>query len=311
MKTMKQIWRITALLGVAFAFAGVSQAFAVWGNSTYSNWRDVSSAMPVGETPHGNYTTTSQKCKVCHAVHNAAPAGERLLRSTTSNACSYCHITNNVSDYVVYGGKQTNYSGSDFQNAHNTGVAGTLNNGCSDCHTVHAAYDLLTANTGLAGDDLGDKLLTGDKVFDEFNFNYDELAREPLSTDTYDTALTKWCTKCHMSGGSGAYVYYANSYYLGINTHVMKSVSTTYTLASGETTQVAWSSSAQCSSCHVSQYRDGSHAWPHYTSGARFLVSADPYSAVTTAAVTAGNTKIDGVCLRCHRTATRGVGVTW
>lgn len=307
MMSMKHILRLTALLAVACALlvAGTSMAFAAWGNSTYASWKDISAAMP-GQSPHGNYTTSSQKCKVCHSVHNASPTGEALLMSTVSDACAYCHVSAKVSTYVVYGGVQGNYSGQDFQNAHNTGVAGTLQNGCADCHSVHAAYSQMTANNLLT-----EKILKGDRVFDDFNFNYDELAREPLSTDSYATALTKWCTKCHMSGTAGNYVYYANSYYLGINTHVMKDFSTTYALASGETTQVAWSTTAECSSCHTNQYGDGSHAWPHYTAGARFLVSADPYNAVGQTATPINQTKMDGVCLRCHRDTTRGVGVTW
>ena len=30
---------------------------------------------PHGNSPHGNYTTTTVKCVVCHAVHYAAPGG--------------------------------------------------------------------------------------------------------------------------------------------------------------------------------------------------------------------------------------------
>lgn len=49
---------------------------------------------PVGGTsPHAGWTTTSDQCKYCHAVHKAT--GNRfLLRSSNSryNDCAYCHL---------------------------------------------------------------------------------------------------------------------------------------------------------------------------------------------------------------------------
>lgn len=46
-----------------------------------------------GESPHAGWTTTSDQCKQCHAVHKAE--GNRfLLRSSNSRAndCAYCHL---------------------------------------------------------------------------------------------------------------------------------------------------------------------------------------------------------------------------
>ena len=53
-------------------------------------------------SPHSGYSTTTGKCKVCHAVHGAGStdvtgttlnATEVLLRSTKANACEFCHLT--------------------------------------------------------------------------------------------------------------------------------------------------------------------------------------------------------------------------
>ena len=48
-------------------------------------------------SPHSGYSTTSGKCKVCHAVHGAGiatnvNASEKLLRSSAADSCTYCHL---------------------------------------------------------------------------------------------------------------------------------------------------------------------------------------------------------------------------
>jgi hypothetical protein len=62
-----------------------------------------------GQNPHGGYSNTTNKCKVCHAVHGAAGGGEKLLRTTVRyynspkyagpancsaapDGTSYCHV---------------------------------------------------------------------------------------------------------------------------------------------------------------------------------------------------------------------------
>jgi len=52
---------------------------------------------PPAISPHEGYSTTSGKCKVCHAVHGAGTAGtvattEKLLRSTAADSCGFCHL---------------------------------------------------------------------------------------------------------------------------------------------------------------------------------------------------------------------------
>jgi len=41
---------------------------------------------------HGNYSTTTVKCQVCHSAHKAAAAGDTLLQSTAAQACVPCHL---------------------------------------------------------------------------------------------------------------------------------------------------------------------------------------------------------------------------
>lgn len=41
---------------------------------------------------HGNYSTTTVKCQVCHSAHKAAATGDTLLQSTAAKACVPCHL---------------------------------------------------------------------------------------------------------------------------------------------------------------------------------------------------------------------------
>lgn len=42
--------------------------------------------------PHGGYSTTSNKCKTCHAVHRANGSFALLRVDNPDDACNYCHI---------------------------------------------------------------------------------------------------------------------------------------------------------------------------------------------------------------------------
>jgi hypothetical protein len=130
------------------------------GTYTYENWQpdllgnaQTAPTLPnfAGNSPHGNFTTTTVKCVVCHAVHYAAPSGspvagnsqvaDTLLRVRADQACVYCHATAGqaVNGRPVYNGlgaaliTPTSTSG-DNNVGHTTGA------NCSTCHTnVHGA----------------------------------------------------------------------------------------------------------------------------------------------------------------------------
>ena len=110
---MKKTLFVMALAAViVFAFA--VPAFAVGpfytsaaGNTNgggafvnYLSWTWASNNAGESGTPHGNYTTTSNKCAVCHAVHRADPAGLVLTPITGgadsrlgsyTEGCGFCH----------------------------------------------------------------------------------------------------------------------------------------------------------------------------------------------------------------------------
>jgi cytochrome c553 len=43
-------------------------------------------------SPHGSYSTTSNRCKTCHAVHLAVGAYKLLVADQPDDACNYCHV---------------------------------------------------------------------------------------------------------------------------------------------------------------------------------------------------------------------------
>ena len=75
------------------------------GTMIYEDWSTSTGTNNLSNSPHGNYTTTTVKCVVCHAVHYAAPGlapvgagqtADTLLRMKASDACVYCHATAGV-----------------------------------------------------------------------------------------------------------------------------------------------------------------------------------------------------------------------
>lgn len=291
-------------IGVCLVLALAAPAFASYGYSGYLTWASVSGLPGQGTSPHSGFTTGTQKCAVCHAVHNASALGEVLLRSDVAGACNYCHVnTASAPITQVYESDETKYSGTDLPNAHNSYEVLGVQRGvtCSSCHQVHAADAMMTANEYLT-----QKLLKGSKTqdgtWDVFAGPAETLASDPNT----NTALTKWCARCHFTAlaGPGSYPYYSTDY--NARTHVMTSAAAVYdNSAANYSGRVAWQDSNQCSSCHSSDYTTS--AWPHYTAGERFLVTADNASDTPVAAT---ETQADGVCLRCHRNDSgNGIGL--
>jgi hypothetical protein len=311
MDRSRKTWVVFALAALV-ALAMALPAFASVGGSGYMTWDSMGGAN--GTSPHGGYTTTTNKCAVCHSVHNAFAMGQVLLRSDVVDACEYCHVGGDGGYTQVYSGDINNYSGTDYKNAHNSYTVGASNPGvtCTKCHQVHGADNAMTSNPYLTS-----KILVGGKSTE--TAKYDPFAYPPLSTDSSDTALTKWCTACHDTSLGVGYNYYNGADWSsgmadesGVpnigSTHVMTDDIATYTFPDGTTGQVAWAGSSQCSSCHSSGY--GTSAWPHFTPGQRFLVTAASNASATPAPAT--DSSEDGVCLRCHRDgAGAGVGISW
>jgi hypothetical protein len=121
------------------------------GTNTYEDWNTaLGDNATNGNSPHGNYTTTTVKCVVCHAVHYAAPGNapvgsgqtaDTLLRMKASDACVFCHATtgqavNGTPVYDGLGGAIT----APGATGGNTTTGHIIGTNCSYCHTnVHGA----------------------------------------------------------------------------------------------------------------------------------------------------------------------------
>jgi hypothetical protein len=121
------------------------------GTNTYLDWNlSLGSNATEGNSPHGNYTTTTVKCAVCHAVHYAAPGGapvgsgqaaDTLLRRKASDACIYCHATTGqaVNGRPVYDGLGGAITAPGATGG-NTTTGHIVGTNCSYCHSsVHGA----------------------------------------------------------------------------------------------------------------------------------------------------------------------------
>lgn len=287
---MKRLFVITFILALVSVFTMTITSVALAGG-----YRTPSS----GENPHGDYSDSTDKCKVCHAVHNAS--GEALLPGAKSNACIYCHITGGFASTTPYGVSESNYTTEtdwNHDNDHAGYTSSSLYAGCVSCHTVHGVGTISGTNLkNNPGKALG-------VVDSEIDFCRD------CHNKTGDNAVAGGCSDpvadCHQEDQSTE-GNLSPEYYLTTRdgtTHIM---TTTLTNADGDAR--AWFPSETCRKCHAAgQPYASADSFPHYTPNAvQFL--DDSY--------TVQGTHLDLVCLNCHTdtgdpsTATSGVGMTF
>lgn len=217
---------LTAMLALAIFLATAPSASAVdetgatgWdcpvchdGATTPGNVAD-----PFG--PHGGYTITSNKCEVCHTIHDAPAGGMKLLPGATITAtCFTCHdgtggkgvygvvnspaaqhrvdTTNTVpgGDPVTGGDAQFTFSSTAV------GAEGTLT--CTDCHSPHASSIVATFT--------GDRRRTGGPYTTGVNGRRGSrlLRTRPGGID-YDITEygADWCAACHRGRTSTGVVH--------------------------------------------------------------------------------------------------------
>jgi len=176
---MKKVFFISLLIvGILLIFSGAALA---------GGWSTVSTVTAADEhgtggtavwnpttlgAPHGNFSTSSNRCRVCHSVHMADPLGGaavgselsgsrivgptswRLLRNQNrEEECYYCHGPDGATDKqpfrdragVVYRGEHTLGSNVLPDSATTTVPGGVLT--CGTCHNVHAAGVVQTAGS--------------------------------------------------------------------------------------------------------------------------------------------------------------------
>jgi hypothetical protein len=306
-------------------FAGTTVAGA--GTYTYKNWNAALGTNAGDNSPHGNYTTTTVKCVVCHAVHYAAPGmapvgggqdADTLLRMKASDACVYCHATAGV----AVNGVPVYQDG--LADGHVIGA------NCDECHTgVHAAgadtsiaslngfllktiplADVQGQGATASMYDVASKV-DANAVAQGFTsgaalgYTADELAATN-STDARTHAVGLFCAQCHF----GAYATNA----AGAATNVNGSTSVMYTghrvgadvvggtswnsdgsISSGRTDigQIAWKPATSCNSCHDATYASGDVAFPHGWGGSSMWLTNAESAAAPTVDTVAGAGGVD------------------
>ncbi len=157
--------------------------------------------------PHRGYLATTQRCKACHAVHDAPQASVALLSSDTlRQTCEACH--DGTGGRGVYGALEArgvspvarhridvtslvpggNSSTGQTRTADFAGDDGRLS--CIDCHSPHGANTVEPF--------VGDRVRTADST-SKVDFSSDRLLRRrPIGGEATVTVYgSDWCGSCH------------------------------------------------------------------------------------------------------------------
>jgi cytochrome c556 len=112
--------------GIPAPSASTSAGASVWSyqdasdakaktEGSYEKFEDAAGNGGIGTyttNPHGGYSTTSNKCKTCHAVHRANGSFALMRVDSPDDACNYCHIGSHrhASSEAYFGGGNGIYS---------------------------------------------------------------------------------------------------------------------------------------------------------------------------------------------------------
>lgn len=330
----------------AFAkYAGYKSAtqYVPWAEADSLASQNADAAL-MAQGPHAGYATTTVKCAVCHSVHRA---GSKLLNEGA--ACAYCHtsVANGggavASDLISWNGG-TN-SGPHAGRCANTDCHGGPHGvGASSYDGPASRLISGLADTKMAADLAANGLPVS--TLDTWNAETRAIAtgglcsRSGCHTNSMFGVVT--------AGAVGPAVIGATT--KDVTGHrVIAPATTTWnadgSFGSGKTNiTIAYKPVEYCNSCHdlTDDNNDGKEAFPHAindvvsvdqgkVAGHRNAVwlTAAPDAETTstvvgtyndyvgsedasaTDAYAAGGGIIDGTCLKCHKSATAGLGITY
>ena len=288
------------------------------GTYTYMDWSTGLGANSADNSPHGNYTTTTVKCAVCHAVHYAAAGGapvaggaqtaDTLLRMKAGDACSFCHAKTGtaVNGTPVYDGlaPTDTTSGGSQNSGHAVGT------NCSECHSsVHgtgadesvaslSGYLLKMQRTGMkAAIDTLDTAAVAQGFAAGAAVGGTAADYAAINTPAMrEKAVGIFCAECH----NGAYATVAAGAKTNVSTgataaftgHRIAAVPTTdwnvtTKVSSGSFTgtaanPVAYAPATDCKSCHDATDSYGAVAFPHSWGGTKMWLTASDSTGGTT-----------------------------
>lgn len=146
------------------------------------------------DTPHGGYTTSTNKCKECHAVHLATGSYYLTRADARRQVCDFCHGIGGATTKIVvlneegHGLSVTQESSETVTAPDDTDPpyqVATSDWGCPECHSVHNNYTVKLAGYTT------NKLLRADP-----NQGKTYLYYTPVDGETTQT-LSQWCSTCH------------------------------------------------------------------------------------------------------------------
>ncbi len=106
---------VTTIAGLAGASAWTYQDSSDSSPKTQGSYKAFDLQSGIGTytvNPHGGYSTSSNKCKTCHAVHRASGAFALMRVDNPDDACNYCHIGSHrhADSEAYFGGTNGIYS---------------------------------------------------------------------------------------------------------------------------------------------------------------------------------------------------------
>lgn len=285
-----------------------------------------------GGSPHGFFSATSNKCRVCHAVHEANSDSWRLLKATDKvSECDVCHGTTGLTLKRPYGTKTYTIRGehtltSGAIDIPDSTVTTSLANGlgCNNCHSVHGAKTLATLNATTTN--WNTMILRYDPNSDTNILAKGSAGVVGDGTSTPNEIKTGFCADCHNKNpnwNAADTTPRANG-----TSHVQGPAADGSLEVNSVTTTVAYvTADTGCRSCHsasdvgnlwgIGDTSTSLNAFPHQTGSDKLLADSIQNGGVATAVNDANRVipAMDEVCGTCHTnsgdfgTATGGVGI--
>ncbi|MHB8841637.1 MAG: hypothetical protein ACYC56_07595 [Candidatus Aquicultor sp.] len=306
---MRVVSKSVLLVAAIFSFivATASTALAIEPTTTVAgyNWPQIYDSTT--NTPHGGYTTTTNKCQECHAVHLATGSYMLTRANKRAETCDFCHnyggpgVGTDVMMNAEGHGLDATQTASTTITAPDDTIPSyqvqTAKWGCLECHSVHDNQTVkLTGETSTY-------LLKSNPNPGKTYLFY------TVTTGESSETMSEWCSTCHnadfgrhddtqtvknvMLGTTTTTVYGHDCSGGGYSTDSVTGyavVTETDTSNEGPT----------CKQCHVATGTGGN--FPHSSentsqAGDTQTVAPDMLMAGTIA------NQLDKVCETCHNTA--------
>lgn len=194
---MRLVNKSVLLVVAVFSFiaATTSIALAIEPTDTVAgyNWPQI--YITSTDTPHGGYTTTTNKCKECHAVHLATGSYMLTRANNRADTCDFCHSyggpgvgTDVIMNAEGHGLDATQTASTTITAPNDTIPSYSVQTskwGCLECHSVHDNQTVkLTGETSTY-------LLKADPNPGKTYLSY------TVKTGDSSETLSEWCSTCH------------------------------------------------------------------------------------------------------------------